>query len=613
MHDSQPNPTQPLKPHPFSCFYPHPLTPFSLSPSSPLPPFPGETHWTLPGELPPGYVADLDPFTGRLFYIDTASGLSQWTRPERLVNASPSSISPAVDRLRRRTSITPTPRCLPLPSPYPLYHLSHSSHPISFFSHPQTLSLPFPPPLTPFTPSASRRSSLSNPTSAHSSRSHSPAGSSNFTSVSSQRKRRGSYVSAHGHSPVLFEFDDSGDQRATHGFTGAELALVPEPTSRRTHSHSHSYNPANSLTTGLLPHSRERESNLSRSPSQWSNLTGDDDDDDDDDDLNNHSNSNSNLALDESNSRVPSDGPIDDDDDEDGGDFAITRTVYLPLGSTAFDAPQTATNTTMATGAPLSGALDYTDPDDSHDHDHDASAALLQTREQETRARLALASTQRSDMTTSPSISRLRWSPFLEQLRYTSDLDDDEEDEDEEEEEEEDGFTVTRVMTNASYAPTTRTQPTNTAQKQGLVPGKVKLGRRGDENDEEEDDNDGFAITHVINNNRTSARQSQLSPVQPPPQPLSAGDNEDDDGGFAITRVTNTNRQPPSSQRPSANNDDEDDGFAITHTTRQRPYSPTSPAATAIIKNDDVSSTAKGRQTQTLNSSSIHLILSVYL
>ena len=355
---------------------------------------------------------------------------------------------------------------------------------------------------------------------------------------------------------------------ATHGFTGVELALVPEPSTRRPISYNHSYHPS---TSGLSTHSKEREGNVSRSPSQWSNLTGDDDEDDD---------------LDEE----ASDGADDDD-----GDFAVTQTVHrTPVGaSLGIDAALTAT--TVAT-AVLSSPSQATG--ESKDVDHDSSA-LVQTREQEIRERLALASTQRSANTTSPSVSRLRWSPFLEQPRYI--MDDDDEDEDEENEEE---FTVTRVLTNAAYV------PTNNAQKRGLEVNaeKEKRGTREDkevnEEGEEEDDEDGFAITHVINNhnNRSSVPPLPLSqpPAAPPaPQPLpsrsSAEDEEEEDGGFTITHVIN-NRQSPSTQRPVARNeDDTEDGFHITHTTRQRPFSSSSPAAAAIIQNDDVSSTAKGR------------------
>ena len=357
---------------------------------------------------------------------------------------------------------------------------------------------------------------------------------------------------------------------ATHGFTGVELALVPEPSTRRPISYNHSYHPS---TSGLSTHSREREGNVSRSPSQWSNLTGDDDEDDD---------------LDEE----ASDGADDDD-----GDFAVTQTVHrTPVGgSLGIDAALTAT--TVATAVLLSSQVSA----ESKNSDHDPTpTALVQTREQEIRERLALASTQRSANTTSPSVSRLRWSPFLEQPRYI--MDDDDEDEDEENEEE---FTVTRVLTNAAYV------PTNNAQNRGLEQNveKEKRGTREvkevNEEGEEEDDEDGFAITHVINNhnNRSVVPPLPLStqPLPPAPPSLSSrslaedDDEEEEDGGFTITHVIN-NRQTPSTQRPVARNeDDTEDGFHITHTTRQRPFSSSSPAAAAIIQNDDVSSTAKGR------------------
>ena len=208
---------------------------------------------------------------------------------------------------------------------------------------------------------------------------------------------------------MLFEFDDTAEQLATHGFTGVELARATDPTARRAPTHIHSYNPSNPLSTGLHPLSRERESNLSRSPSQWSTLTGDDDEEEEEF-------NNSNL---ESDSRVPSDTRVNNDDDDDvnagddggDGDFAITRTMYLPLGSLAH-------STTMAgdVSAPLPEGVESLN-NVNYDNDQDPSASVFETREQEARERLALASAQRATMTTSPSVSRLRWSPFLEQLR----------------------------------------------------------------------------------------------------------------------------------------------------------------------------------------------------
>ena len=52
-------------------------------------------------ELPPGFISQLDPATGRTFYVNTANGKSQWTYPlekKKSINDMFASLFPSTNK-----------------------------------------------------------------------------------------------------------------------------------------------------------------------------------------------------------------------------------------------------------------------------------------------------------------------------------------------------------------------------------------------------------------------------------------------------------------------------------------------------------------------------------